>query len=887
MTPTGEKPRSEGDTPLQTEIMTGRSGRSRGSNYRPSTSSKPSPGPSSPKNGGGPEKNSKEKSKETKSTGKPEQDKGTTNSELERRLERIEEALQKLTNLHAKTNKDTPTSCTPADQTLGDRLQIVERIITETSKNTNEAHKEPKRNIPKPKRKFLPINYESLLEPEHFDRYFTIQFESEEHKKKTCPYKLREKIVEATGMQPRAISTSGRSAFTIETRNKEQSKRMTKIENINGIPCKTTLHKNFNHSKGLVYIYQYDLSETDDFILGMKEDNENIIDIQVASFIKAKKGSQALLITFNRPQPPSFLDIPGERAETRVFPFRNKPMRCKKCQEYNHTIKRCNKDVRCEGCSLEGHSLEGCPTPDLVKCLYCGNNHKTGDKSCPNQKKEVQISEIQEKMKIGRRAAIQKLYGENFRETVTAQNNQDQPKYFTLTFTETSNEKSTNPYQLLKAITSTIGSKPKTIRRQGENYVITIDPKFNEKILQIRSVSGSPCTITKHSSMNSTTGLIYTYDILAENSSSFMAGLKSEYNLEEIKHATWIKPRNKRAIAFLVTFQKIELPEFIVIPGEQSKTKVYPYIPKPMRCRKCQDYLHTMKYCESSEIVCGKCSEAHLTETCTSSTLKCFHCNGAHEAGNRRCPKERTEQEIKAIQIKKKMSRRQAIISLEQTNPSYEMQYSRAVQGTLQNPHQPNSNQNEARDREQGAVSKDSEETLLNHGEEKERRRGDENYNTSEPGTSKAREGEKRQMSDDESECRDAAESSKRAKSLAGQTVLVTTTPSRSEGTCQPMSCDEPIHFRSVTLTEEILESQTTRPNLEECMPPPTPEHATSENDATLREQSEQIFNEGYHLPQGDTQGKSSSNNVHWKDVRFKPFAINKQRKYRQRNRSN
>ena len=99
-------------------------------------------------------------------------------------------------------------------------------------------------------------------------------------------------------------------------------------------------HRFFNESRGLVYIYQYDLSDLEEFIEGMKRTNSAIKLVEKASFIKTSNGLQALLITFDMQQPPAFIDIPGEQSETRVVPFRSRSTRCKGCQEYGHTVKR-------------------------------------------------------------------------------------------------------------------------------------------------------------------------------------------------------------------------------------------------------------------------------------------------------------------------------------------------------------------------------------------------------------------------------------------------------------------------------------------------------------------------------------------------------------------
>ena len=123
-------------------------------------------------------------------------------------------------------------------------------------------------------------------------------------------------------------------------------------------------------------------------------------------------------------------------------------------------------------------------------------------------------------------------------------------------------------------------------------------------------------------------------DIHCEDITGLQERLKQEFGLIKVQLASWIKPRNMRAKPFLLTFNRV-LPEFIQIAGEQGKTKVYPCIPSPLRCRKCQQYLHTSKYCASDVVVCGKCCLNHLTVVCQSLVQKCFHYGEAHETGSK------------------------------------------------------------------------------------------------------------------------------------------------------------------------------------------------------------------------------------------------------------
>ena len=55
----------------------------------------------------------------------------------------------------------------------------------------------------------------------------------------------------------------------------------------------------------------------------------------------------------------------------------------------------------------------------------------------------------------------------------------------------------------------------------------------------------------------------------------------------------------------MITFMYDKLPNFIRIPGEAERTKVYEYKDQPMLCKKCWKYGHTEKRCLSQVVLCG------------------------------------------------------------------------------------------------------------------------------------------------------------------------------------------------------------------------------------------------------------------------------------------
>ena len=75
-----------------------------------------------------------------------------------------------------------------------------------------------------------------------------------------------------------------------------------------------------------------------------------------------------------------------------------------------------------------------------------------------------------------------------------------------------------------------------------------------------------------------------------------------------MKKATWIKTKNITSTPLLLTFKEKEPPTFIQIPREQAKTKVYEYYQRPMSCKKCLRYGHTLKRCHETIATYAMCT---------------------------------------------------------------------------------------------------------------------------------------------------------------------------------------------------------------------------------------------------------------------------------------
>ena len=129
----------------------------------------------------------------------------------------------------------------------------------------------------------------------------------------------------------------------------------------------------------------------------------------------------------------------------------------------------------------------------------------------------------------------------------------------------------------------------------------------------------------------------------------------------------------------MATFGTENAPQYLSIPGEQAKTKLFEYIPNPKRCNKCQSCQHPEK-CKRLVPVCGKCvSKGHRIETCSSATIKCYPCGEAHYVGHRNCEKHAEEKAMLTIQTRERLTRREAIQYFNRIDPNRHRTYVRTA----------------------------------------------------------------------------------------------------------------------------------------------------------------------------------------------------------------
>jgi len=234
-----------------------------------------------------------------------------------------------------------------------------------------------------------------------------------------------------------------------------------------------------------------------------------------------------------------------------------------------------------------------------------------------------------------------------------------------------------NPFRAYDDIKFQIKGEPEDFSSIGrDKFLVTVKSKQqSEDLKKLRALDSVPCRIAAHKTMNYSKGLIYVreFDIDEED---LRVGLADQY-VTDVKVASWIKTKNESVKPFLITFASESTPEFIKIPGESFRTVVHEYIQRPMQCRKCQQYGHTMKWCTSEVAICGKCATpGHITANCQAAVAKCVHCEESHYAWNSKCKENIFQAEVTKTQTKEKISRRDAVAIVRRRFPDRKTPFS-------------------------------------------------------------------------------------------------------------------------------------------------------------------------------------------------------------------
>ena len=215
---------------------------------------------------------------------------------------------------------------------------------------------------------------------------------------------------------------------------------------------------------------------------------------------------------------------------------------------------------------------------------------------------------------------------------------------------------SLSPFVVHKTIMS-IAGEPKCIKnlRSGDLLIQCAKESHEKNLLQMKTFCGLKNSVTPHSSLNTSKGIIRCPALSRVTSDDIKEGMV-EQGVADVRRITVRRDgETKLTNTYVLTFNSPNLPTVVKIGFLQVKVDVY--IPNPLRCYHCQVFGHHENKC-GRHAVCCNCGEP---EHCAPSGVcdkpaKCVNCSGDHPANSKQCPQWEKEKKILKIKCENSLS---------------------------------------------------------------------------------------------------------------------------------------------------------------------------------------------------------------------------------------
>ena len=202
-----------------------------------------------------------------------------------------------------------------------------------------------------------------------------------------------------------------------------------------------------------------------------------------------------------------------------------------------------------------------------------------------------------------------------------------------------------------------IAGEPKSIKnlRSGDLLIQCAKESHGKSLLQMKTFCGLKCSVTPHSSLNTSKGIIRCPALSRVTSDDIKEGMV-EQGVTDVRRITVRRDgETKLTNTYVLTFNSPNLPTVVKIGIMQVKVDVY--IPNPLRCYHCQVFGHHENKC-GRHAVCCNCGEP---EHCAPSGVcdkpaKCVNCSGNHPANSKQCPQREKEKKILKIKCENNLS---------------------------------------------------------------------------------------------------------------------------------------------------------------------------------------------------------------------------------------
>ena len=220
---------------------------------------------------------------------------------------------------------------------------------------------------------------------------------------------------------------------------------------------------------------------------------------------------------------------------------------------------------------------------------------------------------------------------------------------------ETVNFRMENPLSIKRFIDDICGTVKKVFPGKQDSLNVFCDMNQANLLLPIKNYNGKPIKIEKIQKDPVAKGVIHGVPLDIDEESLGEITAPPNY---VISNTYRIKNRTSATKTVVISFKADNLPMKVFLGYKAFH--VHTYIPKPIRCFKCQRFGHMAKNCKSN-LRCPKCGDEHSYNDCKVEELKCCNCGGTHSAAYHECPQYKTRQEIIKVSTVNKISYSEAV----------------------------------------------------------------------------------------------------------------------------------------------------------------------------------------------------------------------------------
>ncbi|XP_046391640.1 uncharacterized protein LOC124159769 [Ischnura elegans] len=178
----------------------------------------------------------------------------------------------------------------------------------------------------------------------------------------------------------------------------------------------------------------------------------------------------------------------------------------------------------------------------------------------------------------------------------------DYPSYVVMSSIEEGALKKVSPFVIAKVIQGLVGDVKTAKRLRSGSLLIQVNNSRQVKrLLEVKEFFQVPVKVDPHRSLNTCDGVVTSWDLSDCTEEEIKEGLKDQKVISVRRLKTRRSGTLKDTKCFVLTFALPKLPASIYVC--YSAIQVRPYIPKPIRCFRCQSYGHTSGNCKGEDSV--------------------------------------------------------------------------------------------------------------------------------------------------------------------------------------------------------------------------------------------------------------------------------------------